>query len=335
MPVFDEDDQRELAKILSGQAAEEAAWDLPDFDENIPLKKKMQKIQKAKADAESTSTPIQKAIIAKPLTKPNSDWRSASMPTPSPPSRSSKTISAEYSNPVKSSSSKNAEPASSRYGSSYGDDFDLSNVDLDYDDFAQAMFEVENAYVAVKGGGKRSILPIEHEGLQSGARLPDKVWSHLLDGQGLPFDYSMVHKNTTDVVVVHADPRRMTDEFKTVLNQLNLIPLASLKIGSIAINCDDWNDHRKFIKKGTSMATGKTCALVSDPSRKLMDAVKCRADKRLMSSIFLLEVATNKILKIWYENDWDPFTTKDMVIEEVKAYRKNPKEYVQSQIGIR
>ena len=59
---------------------------------------------------------------------------------------------------------------------------------------------------------------------------------------------------------------------QVVLSQFNKLPLSTLKVAAAAINCDDVNDHRKYVKKNTL-----TCALLADPSKRFMDAVKVRA----------------------------------------------------------
>ena len=66
-----------------------------------------------------------------------------------------------------------------------------------------------------------------------------------------------------------------------------------------------------------------------------MDVMRCRANKRLLSALALVEVKTGSILKIWYEDDWDAFATKDMIVDEVKAFRVHPRAYIEAQIGIR
>ena len=58
---------------------------------------------------------------------------------------------------------------------------------------------------------------------------------------------------------------------QVVLSQFNKLPLTTLKVAAAAVNCDDVNDHRKYAKKNTL-----TCALLSDPSKRFMDAVKVR-----------------------------------------------------------
>ena len=73
-----------------------------------------------------------------------------------------------------------------------------------------------------------------------------------------------LHKDAVDLVVIYSDPRRMTDEFKIILSQFNRLPLLTLKVASCAINCDDTNDHRKYVKKNKL-----SCTLLSDPTRKV------------------------------------------------------------------
>ena len=41
-----------------------------------------------------------------------------------------------------------------------------------------------------------------------------------------------------------------------------------------------------------------------------MDAVKARLPGRLAACLLILDVRTDKVLKVWYENDWDAFSTK-------------------------
>jgi hypothetical protein len=66
-----------------------------------------------------------------------------------------------------------------------------------------------------------------------------------------------------------------------------------------------------------------------------MDSAKCRVDKRLCSALFLVDVSTGAVLKIWYEGDWDATTTTDMIIEEITAFRANPRQFMELQIGLR
>lgn len=173
---------------------------------------------------------------------------------------------------------------------------------------------------------------IHAPGLASGDILALSLWSQLTDSDGKPTELSKVSKeNTVDVVVVYADPRRLTDECKLIVNEFNKIPQKELKVSLAVVNCDDSNDLRKFLKKNS----GVSFSILSDKTKVFMDAAKCRSNNRLLSSLFLLEVNSGKIIKVWYENDWDAFTTKDLIVEEVKEYRKNPQQYILSQTGIR
>jgi peroxiredoxin len=123
----------------------------------------------------------------------------------------------------------------------------------------------------------------------------------------------------------------MTSECRTIISEFKKIPVRDLSLSLAVINCDDFNDHRKFMKKNS----GLSFALLSDPSKAMMDSTKCRANKRLASALMFIEKLTGKIIKIWYENDWDALTTKDLLVDEVKLYRKNPTQYLQNQIGLR
>ena len=66
-----------------------------------------------------------------------------------------------------------------------------------------------------------------------------------------------------------------------------------------------------------------------------MKGTKCKSEGRLASSLFLLNARDNKILKIWYEDDWDVLTTTELLTDEINLYRYNPVGYVQRQIGLR
>jgi len=160
-----------------------------------------------------------------------------------------------------------------------------------------------------------------------------------------PIPINPIPINPRDVIIVYADPRRMTEEFKTVLKELNALP-ASVRIlkkadtggnvlGVLAVNCDASGDLKKLLKKSPSLLGGGAVTLLADPAKKLMDVTKSRSSSRLRASLLLAEAASGKVLKVWYEPAWDPFTTKDLLVEELALYRKNPRFYLQSQVGIR
>lgn len=229
-----------------------------------------------------------------------------------------------------------APPTSTRRATSKtSGDNDFSFLELDYSDFEQAMREEDNGGMNPMGGGsKHSFIPAEHKGLSSGARINPDIWSKLLDHEGKQCSYSDIHKDVNDIILFYADPRRMTDEFKLVLRQFDRIPNRSqLRAATVLINCDDVNDHRKFKKKNPT--GGQSSLLLSDPQRAVMDAMRCKADKRLLSCMGMLDVTRGSLLKVWYEGDWDPVTTRDLLVEEMSSYRANPSQFVQSQIGLR
>jgi len=211
------------------------------------------------------------------------------------------------------------------------DDFP-SFDELDYSDFEDAMRELEGGGLNPMSGlgSKNTDAPEEHEGLSSGDILPEALWEKLVNVEGEAFKFSKLHKSVCDVVVVYVDPRRMNAEFELIGDEFMKVPCASLKVAAAMINLDDSNDHRKWLKKNTVRYT-----LLTDPSKKFVDALKCRAKKRIMAGLFLIDVASCSVLKCWYQNDWDAFTTKDLIVEEITSYRQNPRQYIQSQIGIR
>ena len=67
---------------------------------------------------------------------------------------------------------------------------------------------------------------------------------------------------------VFADPRRMTGEFKLVMEEFGKVPLIRLGdgLGLLAVNCDDVNDQRKFVKKNF---IGNNFKLLSDPTKRV------------------------------------------------------------------
>eukprot|EP01041_Mallomonas_annulata_P005626 gene5626-11354_t len=311
MPVFDENDEEELRRMSAGED-----WDIPEFADNIKKKPKInEEIPKAEKPTKSpyaVPKPTSSSTVApkKPtIPRPNLNWRSALT--------------------ISSSLAKSVEASKKQKPESF-DDIDDGYVDLDYDDFERAMREVEMGGLNPGGvGSKQSTIPTEHNGLKSGEVLPSAAWKALVNAEGEDVPYPSIIKEN-DVIIVFADPRRLTDEFRIILDEFKKVPMNNLRVSLLAVNCDVPNDHRKFLKKNTL-----SFPLLADPTKAFMDAAKCRAKNRLSSALLLLEASSGRVLKIWYENDWDVMTTKDMILEEIKEYRADPKMYVQSQIGIR
>lgn len=200
MPVFNEEEEEQLRKIMAGEFWEE---DMPDFSDNLPTR------EKVRVKSATTAAPARPAAAAlnsdseKKVTAPNANWRTATdaavaqskanpllIPKPSPVIKKKKPVPA---------------PSS--------DYLDFS--DLDYDDFESAMRfvyfavyfqlyaiililswdmicrEEENGGMNPGGGGsKNTAAPEQHAGLDSADVVPSYVWDGLLDSEGLPYKFT-------------------------------------------------------------------------------------------------------------------------------------------------
>ena len=129
-----------------------------------------------------------------------------------------------------------------------------------------------------------SLFPMQfiNESNESGAVLPSEMWTCLVDPQGLKNNqgFSRIHKDQVDLVVLYADPRRSTDEFRVVSSEFNKLPLKTLGAVCTVVNVDDSNDHRKLLKKLTGLPQ---YSLFSDPTKGVMDLLRCRGAKRVTS----------------------------------------------------
>lgn len=216
--------------------------DMPGFEDNIPASKKKpaKKSDDTNYEVKSTQSTLPPAYKSK---SPNPDWRSAMS---RPPSMLPLTNKAVKRPPTVTETNE--------------DDFDL-----DYDDFEQAMLEEEGGLMNSRGGlSKVSMLPAQVQGLESGEFIPKPLWDSVIDSDGKPWKYSRVQSAINDLVVIYSDPRRMNDEFRIILDEFKKIPSTSLKTSLIAINCDDANDIRKFLKKSQL-----SFPLLTDPARKV------------------------------------------------------------------
>ena len=91
-----------------------------------------------------------------------------------------------------------------------------------------------------------------------------------------------------DIIVIYVDPRRMNDEFKTIVKEFGRLPakLLSNNISPnnngngntdvnaavsrlLAVNCDDSADQRKFLKKNAGLLSGGLTSIMSDPSKQV------------------------------------------------------------------
>ena len=67
-----------------------------------------------------------------------------------------------------------------------------------------------------------------------------------------------------------------------------------------------------------------------------MTATKCRSDGWLESALLLIKVqpatGSGQLLRAWYGSEWEAEGTRELVAEEVRAYRTDPRAYVEGQV---
>lgn len=89
-----------------------------------------------------------------------------------------------------------------------------------------------------------------------------------------------------DIIVIYVDPRRMNDEFKTILKEFGRLPtklLSNINTNTngntdvnaavsrlLAVNCDDSADQRKFLKKNAGLLSGGLTSIMSDPTKQVV-----------------------------------------------------------------
>ena len=366
MPTPDE--LAALNKVLDGEIewgdledwANPGAYDVPDIAINMPLSAK-----KTGDAAKNTSLGGEKlagrstswkrpARRATPLKKPNSDWRNSASrkavnaPRPEDFIEDFEIVEEEGISTMPQRVRNNAGAQGNGVDSMYTTD-SYSIDDLGYGDFERAFAELSQGGLNPGGGGsKRSKLVEAHPGLVSGQVIKGGVWPNLIQPDGETTRFSRIHKDQADVVVLYAAPRRYNDEMKTIMSEFSKLPMNKMKLSGVVVNTDDANDHRKLVKK---MNAGDSLpfSLLSDPTGLLMEALCCKMPGRTVSCLMILEVnkglsgsgagvnaqnADATILRVMYQGAWDPLATKDVVVEEVEEYRKNPTAYLQRQIGI-
>ena len=320
MPIFNADEEEELTRIMNEayaekEAEEEEDWDAGGFDFG----------DNTLGGGGDSGSKGQRKGSKKAGNRPSSKWRSSKGSSDSGSSSSSSGSGAfeeaDTYTPVQSANKKKNAVASL-----YADD----SLEFDYGDLEAAMREEQAAAIYSGGpmGSKNSRMVFMQEELKSGDQLPPGVWASVFNSAGEASSFTCVAK-VADVVVLVADPRRGNDEFRLLMSELNKVPKATLGVETVAMNCDDWNDHRNYLKKNSV-----TFSLLADPKKEFMSQLKCTGQNRLSMALVLLEASSSRVLKIWYENDWDTFNTKDLIVDEMTALRKDPRGYMESQIGI-
>jgi hypothetical protein len=311
--------------------------------------------QQAKRENVNSPNPTTIPRRATPLKRPNSDWRNSATRNPNPEESGDMEYVVDADEQLidlqqqQQRDWNNPGAGGNGVDSMFQEALDSSFVDLDdlgYNDFERAFAELEMGGLNPGGGGsKQSMIVREHEGLMSGQIIKGGVWGTLIQPDGQPTRFSRVHKATADLVVLYAAPRRVNEEFRTVLSEFSRLPMNKMKIAAVAVNTDDSNDHRKMIKR---VGSDPVYSLLSDPTGILMEALKCKSPGRSVSALLLLSLNKKKetgetrmasdvdatIVRVLYQGDWDASTTRDVVVEEVEEYRKDPVGYMQRQVGL-
>lgn len=233
MPIFNEEDEEELANIMTNQR-------------------------------KPTPNPVRPKIVEIPQTVPSPTVVTRPLKaSKSPDSNSEWAVAKSDFNPYVGSQYNAKKPPV------VADDEDeyFAFTDLDYADFEAAMREEETASTAVKSEKRTAAPVVEYVGLSSGDLLPPPVWSSLKLVNDTQCNYNSLLRPNSDLMVLYSDPRRMTDETRAVLRQLANVPHQSLGLSMVAVNCDDSVDLRKFLKKANYPTSGIT--MLADTSKKV------------------------------------------------------------------
>lgn len=181
----------------------------------------------------------EKKPVVRPLYEPNADWRHA------------------IENPYRGVKKDLPKPKKI--------DPEEDLLEFDYDDLSAAMYEeASGAYSSYADipRGKYSEAPEQHDGLYSGEVIKRSAWSKLVNHLGNATTFLQIHKNLVDVVVVYVDPHRLSDEFSSIVGQLDKLPRKALKVATVAVSFDEPNQLRKLLKKNNYVTP-----VLCDPSR--------------------------------------------------------------------
>eukprot|EP01031_Cornospumella_fuschlensis_P035701 gene35701-43298_t len=262
---------------------------------------------------------------SKPLLAPNSNWRQA-LVSPYRPKRAP--------SPSRTTSSPSKYAMQSR--------LDILNQedDLTYEDFEAAMRAEEEERRQGSGYGNYPAkfstprhLAAQRTSLEPGQLVPAHIFSTLTYPNATP--YALAHSNTAqqhDVVMVYVDPNAYTETFKLALAELQRIPMRTLSVGLVVVSGESSGELKRKMKKASSALP---FAVVSDASLACSRVFGCVTDQQLpRSCLAMLEASTGMAIKVWYEKEYDVFMLSDLVREEVLQYRRDPKGYLQFQMGL-
>jgi hypothetical protein len=212
MPVFDEDDERELQKILESQNVQGRSQSKPTKSTTVdsPVDKK-------------AAPPIANPPgNIPPLVKPNTNWRTArSDMRPYTPT---------LLNPKKPEIRVIEE----------------DEVELDYEDVEAAMRELEMGGFGLTFDKHSAEPEVVRDGLEPGSPLQLSDFSGLRTSNGSFIDMTTILGPNCDLLLVYANPRRLTEDFKVVVKKLSQVPAQTLGIASMAVSCDDPGKFRSI-----------------------------------------------------------------------------------------
>eukprot|EP00981_Chlorochromonas_danica_P009406 scaffold2646_cov184-Ochromonas_danica.AAC.9 len=249
-----------------------------------------------------------------PLVAPNREWRSA-LETPYRPTM-----------PIRETTKRRppVSPPSSYYDSDSDDDID----DFDYEDFEEALREVERE--GQMPGKYSSIMEDDHPGLQPGEIISPDLWGSIVDYNGTATNLRLIHKDVKDIIVVFVDPRRGTADYETVLQDFDYLHRTQPKVAFVAVNCDDNIDLRKRCKKFP-----RSYPVLIDPTEKFVEAFRCYEEGRLEFCLAMLDARSGLVLRSWYEKSFRSVSTRRILEEEFKQFRANRSQFLQKGMGFR
>lgn len=123
MPVFDEEDEEQLRKIMAGEFWED---DMPDFSDNLPTRER-KRTKSVEIPVATVAPIVPTSASAKKVLAPNANWRTA---TDAPKAQVQNPLLIPKPTSLITKKKKPAPAPSADY---------LDFSDLDYDDFESAM----------------------------------------------------------------------------------------------------------------------------------------------------------------------------------------------------
>lgn len=256
--------------------------DIPDFSDNIPMSKRVKKTEPLQdipptppskpSKFPNSKLSAKQAVTGSATTPPSAapivDWRAA-MNKPSKKIIISKIVSSNSdaetsvedipsSIPVRDADNylRSIDPTSTKsFNSKPAVQQSSNDLDFDYDDFAAAMLEEEdaNGFGGTVNIVKASARPnrsgqrdnmyakatsarvsvretssyspsysVSNSKLTTGDVIDKALWADLVDQEGKPFDLMRIYQLNVvnDIMIAIADPRRFNNEFRTVLGNL-------------------------------------------------------------------------------------------------------------------